>query len=414
MFSICIRKAEIVMGIKRNKVEEPQWTEWDYAEESKHGVFSRERWGKTVDWDIILKQVEKTRQASQMIDIHLYPSILFFNAIDLLEANLYMIDDMFYYLTGIRLIGTKPRSEQVRNKLGFWNMDCYKVLEQVQDRLIQAKAPLIECLKRGPSWGVTLKVLEKAPIYKQAIRTSSAPNLLIDEELAYIYARKHYEVDQIDQEALANQIVNILNLAEHYAYFFYCIYGDLFDFLQLLALFKQSEKAQSDYIEPWLHDFNGTRDSLIAKMEKDQKLGPWVHKYDHLSKGKDVFFQLFYDEKTYTGPINKDECYNTDNWISILTVASVLQEYDEQKNKPIQNEEELVDKLSLYFKDDDIARRFLKSVRDMKADTEIITLVKKHRDAKTCTDTSKKLWKILHDENIYKAKYRNWMDQLKW
>ena len=76
-------------------------------------------------------------------------------------------------------------------------------------------------------------------------------------------------------------------------------------------------------------------------------------------------------------------------------------------------DDELLLKLSLYFKDDDIARRFLKSVRDMKADTEIITLVKKHRDAKTCTDTSKKLWKILHDANIYKAKYRNWMDQLK-
>ena len=115
------------MGIKRNKAAEPQWNFMDYAVRSKEHLFSDGRWGEKVNWDIILKQVEKTQQASQMIDINIYPSSLFFTAIDLLEANLLMVDDLFYYLTGIRMTETKIFFEEVRHRLGFWNMDSYKI-----------------------------------------------------------------------------------------------------------------------------------------------------------------------------------------------------------------------------------------------------------------------------------------------
>ena len=404
-----------VMGIKRNEAAEPQWDDMDYAVRSNQELFFTKRWRRTVDWDIILRQVEKTRQASQMIDIHLYPSKLFFAAIDLLEANLYLIDDMFYYLTGLRLIGTKPRSGKVQNKLGFWNMDCYKVLEQISEGLQQTRMPLIECLKRGPTWNVTQKVLEKAPIYGHSIGTTPIPTLLIEEECAYIYAREHYNVDQIEQETLANQIVNILDLIGHYAYFFFCIYGDFMDFTQLLALFVKSDKAQSEYIEPWRHDFGGTRDNLIAKMEKDPKLAPWVHRYDHLSKDRSVPFQLFYDEKKLTGPVNKEECYNTDNWLCILTIAAILKEYDElhsdsQKttSESNQNEDdELLIKLSLFFKDEETAGRFLKQIRGMK-DRDVITRVKRYFDAHLCFEKSKSLWRVLHDAKLFKTGYNNW------
>ena len=402
------------MEIKRNEVAEPQWDDMDYAVRSNQELFYARRWRKTVDWDIILKQVEKTRQASQMIDIHLYPSKLFFAAIDMLEANLYLIDDMFYYLTGMRMLETIPGSEKVQNKLGFWNMDCYKVLEQINNGLHQASDSLIECLKRDTIWDVTQKVLKKECIYQHAIGTSPIPTLLTEEECTYIYAREHYEVDQIDHEALANQIVNILDITGHYAYFFFCIYGELMDFPQLLALFSQSEKAQSEYIEPWRHDFGGTRDTLIAKMEKDPKLAPWVHRYDHLPKDKSVRFQLFYDENKLPGPINKEECYNTDNWLSILTVAAVLQEYDEQQKTVVDESDEedtIMLKLSLYFKDEDTTRRFLNSARQL-SDKEIITLVGKYHDSGLCTTTSKNLWKVLHEANLYKSGYTNWNAQL--
>ena len=45
-------------------------------------------------------------------------------------------------------------------------------------------------------------------------------------------------------------------------------------------------------------------------------------------------------------------------------------------------------------------------------DKEIITLVKKYRDVGLCTDTSKNLWKVLHDAKLYKPIYTNWNAQL--
>ena len=397
--------------IKRNEVAEPQWDEWDYATIAKEKLFSEKRWKKTVDWDIILKQVEKTRQASQMIDISLYPSTLFFAAVDMLEANLYVIDDMFYCLTGMRMIGTKPLSDEVKEKLGFWNMDCYKLLEQIEDGLDQTREVLIKCLQHDAIRDITLKVFEKEPLYKNMIGTTTIPTVLTMEECVNIYAREHYEVEKIDQEALATQFFNILQLIGDYCFFFTCIYSRNLKFPQLLAVFFKSEKAQREYIEPWRHDFGGTRDSLIAKMEKDPKLRPWVHRYDHLSKDREVFFQLFYDEKELPGPVDKEACFNTDNWISILTVAAVLQEYDEQhqtdNDVDEDDDEDILLKLYLYFKDEAAAQRFLKSAKAMN-DTQIITLVKKYNNAGLCTDKSKALWTLLHDAGIYKTGYTNW------
>ena len=98
------------MGIKRNDVPEPQWIEYDYAIRSKEDLFSTKRWRQTVRWDIMLSHIEKTRQASQMISIVFYPSKLFFDSLDLLEANLLVLDDLFYSLTGMRIAGTDPDS----------------------------------------------------------------------------------------------------------------------------------------------------------------------------------------------------------------------------------------------------------------------------------------------------------------
>ena len=102
------------MRTKINKAAEPQWGSWDYAIASREDLFSYEHWGRTVDWDIILKQVEKIQHASQMIDIDLYPSQPFFDALDLMETHLLVLDDMVYYLTGVRIDGNKPLSEETQ------------------------------------------------------------------------------------------------------------------------------------------------------------------------------------------------------------------------------------------------------------------------------------------------------------
>ena len=269
-----------------------------------------------------------------MIDIHLYPSTLFFTALDMLETNLYVIDDLFYFLTCQRLIGGNFMSKPVLYALGFWNMDCYKVLEQITEGLHQATKPLIESLKYEPIWDVTLKIVEKGTLSERQVGSAPITMRPYAEEKAFAYVCERHEATQIDKDALVNQIDNILRLVHHYHLFFFDIYGYHIDFPELLEWFRKSEKAQKEYIEPWQKDFGGTRDSLIAKMEKDPKLGPWVNRYDHLTKDKPVHYQLFYSDKHPGEPVNKEECYNTDNWISILTVAAVLQKYDEQHAQP--------------------------------------------------------------------------------
>ena len=403
------------MGIKRNEVEKPEFDITDSVVQNFKGYFFPSRWRRTPDWNIILKQVERTRQASQMIDINLYPSTIFWAALDMLETNLYVIDDMFHFLTCQRLIGGDPMSKAVQYTLGFWNMDCYKILEQICEGLIHARASLIECLKHEPIWDITLKVVEKGALSERLIGYAPIPTIPYTEERAYAYVCEHYKVDEIDKEALVNQIVHILNLVQHYYLYFGGIYGYHIDFPELLSWFRKSEKAQKEYIEPWRKDFEGSRENLIAKMEKDQKLGPWVNKYDHLSKDRYVHYQLFYSEKHPSEPINKDECYNTDNWISILTVAAVLQEYDEQHatdTAPNKDDDEiLLTKLSVFFKDEDIAKRFLGAARTMK-DTQIIALVKHYKKYGNCTDTSKALWYVLNEAGVYTAGYSNWSAQI--
>jgi len=400
------------MGIKRNEVADPEWNDMDYAVISKADIFSLKRWKRTVRWDIILSQVEETRQASQMIDISLYPSTVFFAAIDLLEANLYMVDDMFYYLTGLRMTETHPRSEEASKALGFWNMDSYKELEQIGEELMQTRTILLECLKYEPIWDITLQVKEKYFWAQHLLEDSPMPKPHSPKGHVYSYARAHYETDDIDQEARSTQIATILELLDKYWIFFHIIYRIPIRFPKLLAMFRQSQLAQTDFIEPWRHDFGGTRDSLIAKMEKDPKLAPWVNRYDHLLNHGNVTMQLFYDPNNpHAGPIDKDACYNTDNWLRILTVAAILEEYDElhQADSEVDedDDEDMLLKLELYFKDDAAAQRFLKSIKDMN-DTEIITLVKKYWQADLCTNRSKALWRVLHNAGLYKAGYTNW------
>ena len=402
------------MGIKRNKAAEPQWNFTDYAVTSKEHLFSDGRWGEKVNWDIILKQVEKTQQASQMIDINIYPSSLFFTAIDLLEANLLMVDDLFYYLTGIRMTETKIFFEEVRHRLGFWNMDSYKVLNQISEGLLQANVPLVRCLKQEPMWDISLKVIEKSPMSAAWIGSAPVRQDPFPGKSACEYACECYEAAEIDQEALATQIANIHELTRHYRFYLWSIYGKFTDFSRLLEQFCESHIAQTEYIEPWRHDFGGTRDSLIAKMEKDPRLGPWVNRYDHLPKVEDICNQLFFDDKDASSPANEEECYNTANWISILTVAAVLQEYDELHptvNGEPYDEEVLLEKLSVFFTSDDHARRFLNAVKQM-SDKEIVALVNKKYEDGVCTNKKKALWQVLFDAGLYTAKYGNWNKML--
>ena len=401
------------MGIQRNEVAEPQCDHLDYSINSD--LFSLERWGETVNWDIILKQVEKTRQASQMIDISIYPSGLFFTAIDLLEANLLMVDDLFSYITGMRISGPKLGMEDIYKVLGFWNMDSYKVLKQIRKELNKTRCILTDCLKNESIWDITLRVGEMNAQIKNLTRLDS--KLLLFDEQAYAYACAHFVVDQIDKESFANQLVNILELINRFDDCFSCIYRFNIEFPKLLALFRQSEHVQTNYIEPWRRDLCGTRDSLITKMEKDPFLGPWVYKYTHLPKGESLLYSYLYNYDISTE--EEEECYNTDNWLSILTIAAVLQEYDEQHEmsdsstiKPLKMDKDvLLTRLSVFIPNETLAKKFVEAARTMK-NRKTIALVKHYKECDQCTDTSKALWELLHEARLYTANYSNWNAQI--
>lgn len=404
------------MGIQRNKTPEPHWEPDDYARINKDDIFSDENWKRTISWELLLEQVKKTENACQPIDQYIYPSRLFSAYIDILEANLHVLDDLFYFQTGIR-IGNVDDSVSLfldLASLRFWNMNCYKEIELMYEGLNRIENHLIDCLKQKSIKEIADEILKNNKYISELKKIESTTyDYDYDKKSAYSYACDAYRESNTDKNALADQIMNILWVLEKYKNIRMIINPNAmhFNFESLLTSFCQSEKGRN-FIKPWRRDFDGSRDSLIVKMEKDPELGPWVNRYIHLREDKDVTTQLFYDDDWLIK--NKEEIFNTYNWIHILTIAAVLREYDEQQESVIDASDEdapLLMKLYLYFKDEDTAKRFLNSAQQMN-DKEIITLVKKYRDGGLCTDTSKKLWKVLHDAKLYKSLYTNWNAQL--
>ena len=120
------------MGIKRNEMSEPQWHEWNYAIIDKDDLFSNKLWKHTMDWEGILMLIDNIEKLSQQINADMYPSKLFSAYIDLLEANMYILDDIFYYESGKR-IGSEYHPLSLLPavySLRFWNLDCHSWIKK--------------------------------------------------------------------------------------------------------------------------------------------------------------------------------------------------------------------------------------------------------------------------------------------
>ena len=79
--------------------------------------------------------------------------------------------------------------------------------------------------------------------------------------------------------------------------------------------------------------------------------------------------------------------------------------------KPIADEE-LRDKISVFFKDEETAGRFLTQLRAIDKDGDKMALVRKYKNAGLCLNTSKALWRALNDAQLYTKGYTNWNQQL--
>lgn len=424
------------MGIKRNEFTEPQWNDWDYAKIDKNNLFSNNLWKRTINWKLLLEHIKKTECACQPINVDIYPSRLFTAYIDILEANMCILNDIFYYETGIH-----PKADNkdtwfitATHYLNFWNMDWYKEMKMIYDGLHRIENHLMKCLKQEPLLDIANEVSKKSNYARAFQITTQESRFLPHYSYAYSYACNAYKDSKTDKSALVDQIVNIVDIIEDYKTvlnFFININESAFSILNfeyLVKMFRQSGKGEN-FIKPWRRDYEGSRDSLIVKMEKDPELGPWVNRFTHLRNVYDekTTIQLFCDDNYNVK--NTEEAFNTDNWIRLLTIASVLQEYDEQhataiepeKNndeqhttatKPDEDDDEiLLTKLSMFFKGEDIAKRFLDAARTMN-DRQIIALVKHYKEYGNCTNTSKALWEVLHEAGVYTAGYSNWSAQI--
>lgn len=417
------------MAIQRNEVAEPQWDKWDYVEKSKHDVFSRERWNKTVEWNVLLEHAKNTENACHLLFENTYPSSLFHASIDLLEANIYAFGDLFYWLTGLNANTLDPDLIcQAASYIFFWNMRFYKELRQIQQELQKIKSLFIECLMQTPLWD---KLIE-SPEWKSEDGLSNFRRRMeehvwwtekksLTRHPAYEYVREIYKMPEADEEDLIQRITKILQLTGFFVFLLGscgdCCY---YDFASLLSSFRKSEKARSRYIKPWERYFNGTRDSLIEKMRHNPDLAPWVDRYICLEGDFNLIGRLFCEELAdgVFFPIKKEMeevYYNPDNWLSILTVAAILQEYDELHGATSptvaaadkHDDTALVVKLSLCFINEEVARKFLTAVRDMDDDLTI-ALVQSYQNQKLCTDTTIRLWRMLKDAGLYKASFSNW------
>lgn len=329
------------MGIKRNKLAEPQWEEWEYAKIDKDNLFSYDLWKRTINWNLLLEHIKKTEGACRMINEYMYPSRLFTACIDILEANMCMLNDIFYYEIGIH-----PKADTketwfllATHCLRFWNMDWYKEMNMIYDGLHRIENHLIKCLRRKQLSDIADEVFMKSKYASAFQDFLQEPNDDIFHNCAYSYACEAYRDSETDKNTLVDQIVNIVNTIESHKMllnYFININESAFSILNfeyLVKMFRQSGKG-NDFIRPWRRDFEGSRDSLIVKMEKDPELGPWVNRYTHLREGynEKTTVQLFCDDDYNIK--NIEETFNTDNWIRLLTIAAVLQEYDEQHAQP--------------------------------------------------------------------------------
>ena len=373
------------MGLKRKEVPEPRWYVDDYADACTYELFSDERWGIMVEWDILLEQAKKIDAIVLLIDKHDYPSQLFLSYIDIFEANLYIYDDLFYCLIGEH-IGNDPLPDDgipksfanIYKRLFFWNLNCRDIIKQIHQELTQALTHIVKLLNQKGLKVISNRVAEEWcwGFYLNA-KEDDACEIIWGKDRALQYAIEAYK-GKIIVKPLVKQIVNALNILTNAIYFFRLSF-DLPKncFPSLLKQFRNSEKGKN-FVKAWERDFEGSRDFLIASMEKSSELSPWVHRYLHIRENESVIEQLFYDEVSGF-MLNDEEYYNTNNWISILKIATLLHEYDERHNRTAKK----------ILKKSKTIKTFREFVVDAERTDEIIAKLRRLIGNKTNTDALK-------------------------
>ena len=322
------------MSILRNKVEKPNWGPFEYATLASFPLFSQKRWGKTVNWDILLEQAEQIKHTISLLIKTPFPTRLFSNYIDILDANISIFYDFFYYLVGAPFSdGIKGRSlDETWKRLQFWNIDCHETISKIRESLYISNNTFRCILQRYEIREINESLANYSEPYEDVLSAKISP----DDESAYSYIKDIYGEKSSDQKVLASQIDYILTFLEQLAvdmfqweqgFYSHCFL--LGDFPSLLDEFENSERGRQ-IVQGWDYELGSSRGELIASLEKNKKFQPWVQKYLHLSNERNIIEELFSDDESASN-IDYTRLYNTDNWISILSIAAILHEYNKRQ-----------------------------------------------------------------------------------
>lgn len=399
------------MTIERKTDVAPNWGPFEYATLSKCDIFSKERWGLTVKWHLLLEQAEQINHIVGLLLNTPYPTRLFFSYIEILEANLFIFNDMFYFLTGGRLtdgIGFDMKEgshyDETWERLQFWNIDCHDTILKIAESFSKSQNTFRNVLHRSELSFLIRTIDSSCEPETEELSAKKSP----DVESVYRYILNLYGEKDLDKVALANHIENILEFLEQNTdYMFQWArgwYSECFlleDFPSLLIKFINSERGRM-ILQSWENELNGTREHLIMNLEKDKNYQAWVHKYIHLSDKHNIIQELFADEKSST-KINYKKLNNTDNWLSILSIAAIFQEYDKRQ--------EIIGKLKPFFyNNENKTRSFYESIKG--ADPKMITAyVNQLANDGVISDKGKGLYTVLHENSLYDPTYQNWNSQ---
>lgn len=398
------------MEIKRNNDAIPNWGPFEYAILSQNELFSNERWKKTVKWNLLLEQAGQINHAINMLTKAPYPTRLFCRYIDILEANLYIFDDMFYYLTGRPLtdgisddIKKTHKLDETWERLQFWNIDSHDIIMKIAESLSDSRNTFNNILQRDELSDIK-KLLDS---YCEPALEDKNAKYSPEEESVFRYIKELY-VEKEDISTLVHQIDNILIIMEQdsdfmfqwaHGWFSDCFLLDDFD--SLLDKFVRSERGKM-IVQGWEHELNQTREKIIESLEREEKYRPWVYKYCHLADKHNIIHELFGNEES-TIEIDEDKLNNTDNWISILSIAAILQEHNKRQ--------EIINQLKPFFyNEENNVRDFYERIKNSKPQM-VTKIVKQFNNVGKLSDKSKMLYNILYKNGLYSLTYQNWHNQ---
>lgn len=101
------------------------------------------------------------------------------------------------------------------------------------------------------------------------------------------------------------------------------------DFHSFLSTFRSSQIGLS-VVSAWRKDYVLPQQQLLLRLKEVESYRPWVDKCRLLHEGKIEKRELFVD-KTVPGVQHNKEMYMTNSWLSIFTIMSVLEEYNESR-----------------------------------------------------------------------------------